>query len=365
MNKFLLLSLLACIWTLSGHAQQVPLQIKAAGNQVDQAVFEIVEVVDARKKSGSLGRVYTGAGIAAQATLSGGLEQALQTYFQEAINPTGKATQIQIKVEELSIAEKTGARNTVAGELTMKFNYAVKGSFEPVHLVGFEGGLKYQRSLNRTDMVEGVVKQALDKSIAFFDEWIRSQSASDNRLAKSVRLQLMDHPGGANKDTVFYSEDRPLVWGDFTDRPSSRSSFNAAIFTSFSMEGNPYVEDGEIVLPVEIKVYMLPGSSWVRGSGQNDYSLNHEQRHFDLVKVVADRLRDRLQHMELDPEDYDGSLNQAFFDAYREMNQWQEIYDAQTQHGLKRNAQENWNLALDQALKGEWAGIEQLVQKRK
>ena len=151
---------------------------------------------------------------------------------------------------------------------------------------------------------------------------------------------------------------RPLTWEDFLDRPGHASKNNASIFTSLAMEGSPFMENGVLVLPIEVKVYMLPHSSWVRAGGKNSYSLNHEQRHFDVTRVVGNRLINKLKQLDLNPENYEAEVNDAFFDFFREMNKLQEIYDARTKHGLDSIAQSRWNTILDQALQGDMGEIE-------
>jgi hypothetical protein len=183
-------------------------------------------------------------------------------------------------------------------------------------------------------------------------------------LAKSVRLEIIEKSRKSDQDTVFYDSNRPLNWKDFLDKPNSTSRNNAVIFTSLAMEGNPFMEDGVLVLPLEVKVYMLPGSSWVRNEGKNDYSLNHEQRHFDVTRIVGNRLIKKLKALKLNPDNYEAEVNDAFFDSYREMNKLQEIYDARTRHGLD-NAQYHWNTIIDKGLSGEMEEIEKELIKGK
>ncbi|RYE23778.1 MAG: DUF922 domain-containing protein, partial [Sphingobacteriaceae bacterium] len=79
----------------------------------------------------------------------------------------------------------------------------------------------------------------------------------------------------------------------------------------------------------------------------NDYTLNHEQRHFDLVKIAAKHFEQKLREATLPVTNYDGVLNVQFYESFREMNRLQKQYDAETEHGLNLVQQEIWNKRID------------------
>jgi hypothetical protein len=355
---------LFCVLSISGrvYSQNLTFSLKAKQEPIENAIFEIIEVQDGRKVGESIGKIYTQGTVMSTAQIGDGIAQTLKNYFKTSVKSQNDTKQaILVNVEQFEIIE-TKSTNTVAGgELKLKFGFYVKGSFDPIHLMDYEGGMNYRRSINRLDLAERVIQQALDNSLDYFNQWINSQALNNRALAGSVRLIIENKAFESDQDTVFYDFKRPLKWSDFTDRPKSGSSYNAMIFTSLAMEGRPFVEDGSIIMPLIIKVYMLPGQSWVRD--KNDYSLNHEQRHFDVVRVVADRLTNNLQNLDVNPENYEALVNDAYFDAYREMNKLQELYDGQTSHGRKRDIQERWNRMLDMALKGDYTALENVLSE--
>jgi hypothetical protein len=106
------------------------------------------------------------------------------------------------------------------------------------------------------------------------------------------------------------------------------------------------MENGEVVLDLVFKTYMLKSSSWVR-SGNNSYGLNHEQRHFDIAKIIIEQLKNTLAKLELEPHNYDRKISFHYLEAFREMNRMQEDYDGQTANGSNAPAQERWNKKID------------------
>jgi hypothetical protein len=95
---------------------------------------------------------------------------------------------------------------------------------------------------------------------------------------------------------------------------------------------------------------MLPDYSWVKDHARDAYSLNHEQRHFDIAKLVAEQFKQQVHPDSLTAEDHKSILHWKYLDAYREMNRLQEQYDDETGHGTNATEQARWNRYIDRAL---------------
>lgn len=364
----ILLALIILFPTLIGHAfaQEIQFELTRVGGQLlENSGFELVEVLDVQNNSTSVGSIYSVNNQIYNIKIKNSISQGIKSFYTKSLQQTETERAIQIRVVDFKISEKQQSNKVASGELKIKFSYYLKGSFDPVHLVDYEAGITYQRSIHRTDLVNQILNKGVSNSLIFFNDWIKDHETYNRNLAKSVRLEIIEKSRKSDQDTVFYDSNRPLTWHDFLERPSQTNRNNAMIFTSLAMEGNSFMEEGVLILPLEIKVYMLPFSSWVRNDGKDDYSLNHEQRHFDVSRVVGNRLINKLKSLDLNPENYDAEVNDAFFDSFREMNKLQEIYDARTRHGLDRNEQYRWDNILDQALKGEMGEIEKELMKGK
>lgn len=357
----ILLALIILFPTLIGHtfSQEIQFELtKVEGQVLENSGLELVEVLEIHNNSTSIGTIYNTNNQLCKVKLKNSLSDGIKSFYKNSLRQTETDRAIQIRVVDFKISEKQQSGKVASGELKIKFSYYLKGSFEPVHLVDYEAGITYQRSIHRTDLVNQILNKGIANSLIFFNDWIKDNATYNRKLANSVKLQIFEKYRESNQDTVFYDSKRPLTWNDFIERPSRTNRNNAMIFTSLAMEGNPFMEEGALILPLEIKIYMLPGSSWVKADGKNDYSLNHEQRHFDVSRVIGNRLINKLKAMDLNPENYEAEVNDAFFDSFREMNKLQEIYDARTRHGLDKNAQYRWDNILDQALKGDMGEIE-------
>lgn len=365
-RKPLLLTILVIILLQNSFAQEILFDLKGTDKiKLEVAGFELSEVLNTQDDFALIGKVYNINNQLIKANIKNGLANGIKTFYSNSIKKTDPDRSIELKVFEFTIIEKRLSSKAASGELKIKFGYFLKTSFEPVHLVDYEAGITYKRSIHRMDLIDQILNKGLVNSIVFFNDWINDNASVNRKLAKTVRLEILEKKKKSDQDTVFYDFNRPLSWSDFREKPSRTSGYNATIFTSLAMEGSPFMEEGVLVFPIEIKVYMLPESSWAKSQGKSDYALNHEQRHFDVTRLVGNRLINRLKGLQVNPENYEAAVNDAYFDSYREMNRLQEIYDARTRHGLDKDAQSRWNTIIDQALKGNMDEIEKELEKGK
>ena len=282
--------------------------------------------------------------------LEGGTIPALEQYILGAYPGKKESRPVVVKIKDVKIIEnilnaKTGV---VEGDIHLDFEFALERGDELVDLLGFQGGISYQRGVRQFHLLEPFLKRSVNLAMKYFDDWIEKDAPNNNLLAQEVRLKMRDYVRSNVSDTVFYATDRPLTWKDFTGRPGF-NNYAASIFASIGYELNSSMENGVLLVDLVFKTYMLKSSSWVR-SGNNSYGLNHEQRHFDITKIIIERLKNTLANLELEPHNYERKISFHYLEAFREMNRMQEAYDNQTSNGTNASAQERWNKKIDTEL---------------
>jgi hypothetical protein len=107
---------------------------------------------------------------------------------------------------------------------------------------------------------------------------------------------------------------------------------------------------------IAVKTFLVKSMSWARLNARNDYTLRHEQLHFDVTRLIAERFKERLKKLDLTVEDHDSQIQYEFLEAFRDMDREQKSYDGQTQHGLNTSQQEQW----DRKISGQIARLYQL-----
>jgi hypothetical protein len=343
-------------------AQKVVITLDPKGISSKETDYQVLEVLDHRVKQAEIGEVFNRIGQKSPVSINGHLGQAATRFYTEITNPKGSAQSIQIRIFELGLKENFDQEQRLyQGDVQLALGFYLKGRGEPEHLLDYLGTTQYRRSEFRVDRVEEIVIKLFQNSLEYFDNWYQSQNLQNRALAKAIRLDIIEQNQNSTDDKVYYDPKRPLTWEDFKSKPTPLSKNNATIFTSFAVQGISLMEAGSVVQTLEISVYMLPYQSWVKN--RSDYGLNHEQRHFDVVRIVADRLKYKLKNQDFDLDSYQARINEAYLDAYREMNRLQEFYDKQTQNGINTTEQEKWNQWIDEALAGDWGWIEELLRR--
>jgi hypothetical protein len=359
MIKFLLICWVAVFMVpldaVSGKSEwQEPLVLAIEPLNFTPEEFYIAEVVDERKDPSAVAWLIppgSGSGPTQPLDFKGGGKAAIEAFMLKSLPRNKKLRPIIVRIKECRLIEIPGSTRVVQGELKVHLSFDLQKEKGPVHLVDYNGGMKYRRSANQRAGVEAGLRRSLGNGLEYLHQWMNKQVSTHEALASGVKVFFEDQTQNMDNDTVFYDPDRPLRWEDFRGRPQPGGKFSASVFSSFAWEGNSEVVNGIIHLYLKTKVYMLKSSSWVREGNKNPYALNHEQRHFDIVKIIMERFKVKLQAMNLSPDDYEGILGYQYLEVYREMNRLQDEYDGETRHGINKTAQEQWNQRIDRELR--------------
>ncbi|MHA6250009.1 hypothetical protein ACXYMU_18900 [Pontibacter sp. CAU 1760] len=284
--------------------------------------------------------------------LQGGGLAAIQAFYQSSLSHNKALRPVIVRLQECRVTETPGAKpGRVNGQVAVAMAFEYKRGGQVIPLLEYKGGIRYDRPAGQLEVVEPALRRALADAVQYLNTWMDREAGTNEKLATSLHVTFKDHTQQAPGDTVFYSPNRPLVWADFRGAPSKPTHFAAAVFPSFAYEGQPEVTEGVLHLNLTMKVFVLKGSSWVKDAARNAYSLNHEQRHFEIVKLVAERFKQKLTTEHLTLEDYNSQMQYAYIESFREMNRMQEQYDSETRHGIDQVAQARWDTRIAAELK--------------
>ena len=318
--------------------------------------FYIATVTDQRSERGAVARLAL---VLNQGTQPVDVDKGIAASFQQFINQGLKQNKelrpIAMRVKQCRVSE-TAIGNRVTGQFTFAVTFELLGKDDAgdetsTRLTDYRGSANYTRPLSQTAVVEQTIRQAVVASLRSLNEYMNRESGQNEKLARSLKINFTDDTRITNDDTVHYNPDRKLTWDDFRAEPRRGSHYAAEVFTSFAYEGKSTVKNGVIILNLTAKAYMLKNSSWGRQDARNAYALNHEQRHFDIVKIIVERFKRKIQADSLTLEDYNSIVQYQFIETFREMNRMQNQYDDETNHSINQAAQERWNQKIDAELR--------------
>ena len=147
--------------------------------------------------------------------------------------------------------------------------------------------------------------------------------------------------GSSNKsveDVIYWSESRQLSWADFQGHPDYNYDDIAAL-TSSGILHFKGCEEGKIIY--DIKAYFEKKYSWVKAEALTTHHLEHEQIHFNITQLYAQKLK-----LALDKETFYCGEGEAFDRFVQDfLIKWQKApinYDLYTHYSMKPQEQQEW-----------------------
>ncbi len=320
-------------------------------NTIVPAGFYLSSMLDERIVSDSTGTLLfstNGKSVTHKIILEGATFKGIKSTMLAAVARNISLRPLSIRVKECSITEILTGRDQVSGEISLILMFDLHTESGLVPLTQYKSKTKYTRDLSDLSSVKPALQTVLVNSLKFINNWIDIQAPNNPQLAKGVRLTFRDYIE-QHDDTVYYSPSRPLTWDDFREK-RSEEKFAASVFPSFGYDQTSKMEGGIIDIQLLVKVYMVKSASWVGAASRTKYNLDHEQKHFELVKIVAERFKKKLLSEKLTVENYLGIINFEYIESYRDMNKLQQEYDEQTSHGTSKVFQEFWNKKVETEL---------------
>ncbi|MFD2571252.1 hypothetical protein ACFSUS_11455 [Spirosoma soli] len=354
MNKAVILIFIGGLLSFAPLAE--PIRLRPESLPFTPKEYYIATVTDQRPERGPVARLALVLNQPTQPVdLQGGAAESVRDFVTQGLTRNKKLRPIAMRILQLRVVE-TAVGNRVSGQFAFSAAFDLLGKDDngqevSTRLTTYRGSANYVRPLNQTAVIEPTIRQAIVASLRSLNEYMNREAGKNEKLAKSLTVTFTDDSRITDDDTVHYNPSRKLTWADFKAEPRRGSHYAAEVFTSFAYEGKSSVKNGVINVNLTVKGYMLKNSSWGRADAKNDYALNHEQRHFDITKIIVERFKRKVHPDSLTLEDYNSIIQYQFIESYREMNRMQEQYDAETSHSINQAAQERWNQKIDAELR--------------
>ena len=327
--------------------------------QVVPKEFYIADVVDERENRSVVGWLVPASintdkqDALYRVDLQGGGLSAIKQFVNHNLPRNTLLRPVIISLKKIEIVESASFGGTVEGKLQVVMSFKLRQPGDELSdLIDYNGKAVYTRSAGLAQSVEPLLRHVIENGLVYLNTWMDQQAGKNIKLAKIVKVFVADYRDslGTEGDSVYYSINRPLNWNDFQSQ-GYNSRYDAEVFPVLGYNEHTKIDNGIICLKLEIKVCLPKSACWVRDGSRNDYALNHEQRHFDIVKIIAERFKRNILQENLPVSNFDGPINVAYLEALREMNKLQRQYDHETIHGSNQSAQQAWNEKIDEELK--------------
>lgn len=149
---------------------------------------------------------------------------------------------------------------------------------------------------------------------------------------------------GQDDEFIEWSADRKLTWKDYLASPDVRSDAAATTSTALGIEYN--MKNNSVSHKIVCRFSKT--KSW--GRYKTDYILAHEQCHFDITELFARRLNKSMMEYQFNSTTYRNDLNKIYEDIVKEKQEFQLLYDRETDHSKIKEKQIEWQKKIEKML---------------
>ena len=166
------------------------------------------------------------------------------------------------------------------------------------------------------------------------------QSFSQKVIVHAAIINKKSNPG---RDTIYYDFNRKLTWSDFKGKPDENHFGGAVTASGFAFDSKMNYDGRNIYLDIEVYTFFIKNDSWKKPQINSEYHLLHEQHHFDITRMGAEKLVDELAKANFTKDNYNSLLTSIFEKVYKENSDVQHLYDKETIHSIDTVKQKEWN----------------------
>ncbi|AZA83350.1 DUF922 domain-containing protein [Chryseobacterium lactis] len=150
---------------------------------------------------------------------------------------------------------------------------------------------------------------------------------------------------------IIWKENQKLIWDNFKSPVNRKNNADVAAYTHCGWEYS-IVKSTNPKSPVtfEIKTFFSEDKSWKDVKKINDYILLHEQKHFDIAELFVRKFRKAVSEKIKNSGDYDRLFKTINNGIHNEYKNYQMSYDRDTQHGMNKEKQAEYNAAISEEL---------------
>lgn len=147
------------------------------------------------------------------------------------------------------------------------------------------------------------------------------------------------------EEYIDWSADRKLKWTDYLALPDENSDAAATTSTALGIEYK--LTNGSVLHRIICRFSTT--KSW--GRNKTEYILAHEQCHFDITEIYARKLNQAMLEYKFDSKNYKGDLDKIYQKIVKEKQDFQKLYDLETDHSRNKEKQKEWLKKIEDLLK--------------
>ncbi len=158
-----------------------------------------------------------------------------------------------------------------------------------------------------------------------------------------VHASLQNRIAPVSSDTIYFDFNRNLSWHDFQGKPDMNSAGGAVTSSGFAFDSEMNYNGTNIDLNIVVYTFFTRHESWKKPEINSAYHLQHEQLHFDITRIGAEKFLQAVSSAHFTKDNLKTLLVSIFEKEHNENAAMQKQYDRETMHSINEGMQEKWN----------------------
>ncbi|MGB5667123.1 MAG: DUF922 domain-containing protein [Maribacter sp.] len=150
-------------------------------------------------------------------------------------------------------------------------------------------------------------------------------------------------------ETIAWKATNKLTWDDFKGETPNNARAAATTASGISYQFSTKGTKDEMEMDFVVSTYFYPNKSWYQPKLCDTLILNHEQLHFDISELYARKMRNRLASTTF-TQNVKAEVKKIYKGILEELNDFQNLYDDQTNFSRDLEQQLKWNNKIKAAL---------------
>lgn len=148
-------------------------------------------------------------------------------------------------------------------------------------------------------------------------------------------------------NSIRWQDNQLLQWDDFAGQASDTSKFDAQSFAEICYHYTFYSPRD---FHFDVFANFRKNTSWIKKQKKSEALLRHEQLHFNIAALYAEKLKDEFSNFHYTSH-YEGQIANIFRQKEREYQAVQRQYDEETNHSLNKERQRQWEDFINNELR--------------
>ena len=113
--------------------------------------------------------------------------------------------------------------------------------------------------------------------------------------------------------------------------------------TDIAKEGLFNIIENNLDISIGVYTFFTKNDSWKKQGINSAYHLEHEQHHFDITRLFAEKLVEEIRKASFSKSNYRKLLYSIFDKVYNESISCQHAYDKETKNSIDVKKQQEWS----------------------